>query len=101
MREIHRAIFRDDHVASALVGRHHCNQVELASRVDPGYRELLVFGGPNVQRVSGWRVVEIIHTVAVSDHEFRTTKYSLPPGFVAKIKKAKTESGEELLWLEA
>ena len=45
--------------------------------------------------------LEIIHTVAVSDHEFRTTKYSLPPGFVAKIKKAKTESGEELLWLEA
>jgi len=46
VREIHGAIFRDDAVASALAGRHHCNLAELAGRVDPAHYEPGVFGGP-------------------------------------------------------
>ena len=34
MRQIHSAIFRDNPVASALVGRHHCKLAELARRVE-------------------------------------------------------------------
>ena len=33
VRKIHRAIFCDDSVASALLSRHHCNLTELAGRV--------------------------------------------------------------------
>ena len=63
VREIHRAIFPDDTVASALVGRHHCNLAEFAGRVNPGHCELRVFRGPDIQHVSGWRVVKITHAV--------------------------------------
>ena len=67
MRKIHCAVFRDHPVASALVGRNHCNLAELAGRIHPGHGEPRVLGGPYVQHVSGRRVVEIIHAVAGVD----------------------------------
>jgi len=45
--------------------------------------------------------VEIFHNASVSDIELRTTKYSLTPALIAKIKRAKTTSGDDVLWLEA
>ncbi len=64
VREVHRAILRDDPVASPLVGRHLCHQAQLAARVNSGYREPRVLGGAHIQHVSKWRVIEIIDTVA-------------------------------------
>ena len=62
-----------------------------------GVGEVALSRNPKKKEVA----LEIVHTIAVSALEFLTTRYSLTPGLITKIKKAKTEAGEDLLWLEA
>ena len=64
MREIYRAVFRDDPVASALASRHYRNLAELIARINPGNCEPRIFSSSYAQHASGWRVVEIIHAVS-------------------------------------
>src|SRR5947209_4934458 len=67
VRQIDRAIFGDDSIASALVRRHLRNQAEFSGGVNAGDREPRVPGSAHIKGVRGRRIREVVDAVAGID----------------------------------